>query len=89
MDANTNGQLTSSAALPCSKANRALPSSVRVIEGSAPGVVATDLRICSALTVAARCAGVSVKVTCRPSSESTDPPALTSSVLNHTTKPSP
>ncbi len=71
MEASTNGQLTSSAALPCSTANRAVPSSVRVIDGSAPGAVATDFRIRSAVTVAARCAGVSVRVTCLPSSEST------------------
>ena len=57
-------------------------------EGSAPGAVATDFMICSALTVAARCAGVSVRVTVLPSSESTWPPALSSSVLNHTTTPS-
>ena len=50
--------------------------------------MATDLRICSAVTVAARCAGVSVRVTVLPSSESTWPPALSSSVLNHTTTPS-
>src|SRR5271170_5258884 len=89
MDASAYGQLTSSAALPCSNANLEEPASVRVIDGSAPGAVATDLRICSALTVAARCAGVSVRVTLLPSSESTWPPALSSSVLNHTTTPSP
>src|SRR5580693_2549303 len=89
MDASAYGQLTSSAALPCSNANREVPASVRVIDGSAPGAVATDLRIRRALTVAARCAGVSVKVTLRPSSDSTLPPALSSRVLNHTTKPSP
>ena len=71
MDASTYGQLTSSAALPCSTASRAVPASVRVIDGSAPGAVATDLRIRSAATVAARCAGVSVRVTRRPSSDST------------------
>ena len=85
MDASAYGQLTSSAALPCSNANREVPASVRVIDGSAPGAVATDLRICSALTVAARCAGVSVRVTLLPSSDSTWPPALSSRVLNHTT----
>ena len=88
IEANTNGQLTSSAALPCSRASRAVPSSVWVIDGSAPGAVATDLMICSALTVAARCSGVSVRVTVLPSSESTRPPALSNSVLNHTTRPS-
>ena len=71
MDGSTNGQLTSSAALPCSKARRAVPSSVWVIDGSAPGAVATSLMICSALTVAARCSAVSVSVTVLPSSEST------------------
>ena len=88
IDGSTNGQLTSSAALPCSSASRAVPSSVWVIDGSAPGAVATALMICSALTVAARCSGVSVSVTVLPSSESTWPPALASNVLNHTTRPS-
>ncbi|BCO72223.1 hypothetical protein MINTM008_15580 [Mycobacterium intracellulare] len=89
IDASAYGQLTASAARPCSTANRAVPSSVRVIDGSAPGAVATDLRIRSASTVAARCADVSVNVTRRPSSESTWPPPLASSVLNQTTRPSP
>ena len=71
IDGSTNGQFTSSAALPCSSASRAVPSSVWVIDGSAPGAVATDFMICSALTVAARCSGVSVSVTVLPSSEST------------------
>src|SRR3984885_9128992 len=88
IDASAYGQLTSSAALPCSNASRAVPASDRVTEGSAPGAVATDFMICSALTVAARCAGVSIRVTVPPSSESTCPPALSSSVLNHTTTPS-
>src|SRR6478609_5586587 len=88
IDGSTNGQLTSNAALPCSSASRAVPSSVWVIDGSAPGAVATSLMICSALTVAARCSGVSVSVTVLPSSESTWPPALSSSELNHTTRPS-
>src|SRR3954451_20282545 len=87
-DGSTYGQLTSSAALPCSNANRAVVSSVWVTDGSAPGAVATDLMICSALTVAARCSGVSVSVTVLPSSESTCPPALSSKVLNQTTRPS-
>src|ERR1700761_883122 len=88
MDASAYGQLTSSAAFPCSNASRAVPASVRVTEGSAPGAVATDFMICSALTVAARCAAVSVRVTVLPSSESTWPPALSSNVLNQTTTPS-
>src|SRR5690606_11859779 len=54
----------------------------------APGAVATAFMIDRALTVASRCSGVSVKVTVSPSSESTRPPALASSVLNHTTSPS-
>ena len=87
-DGSTNGQFTSSAALPCSSASRAVPSSVWVIDGSAPGAVATDLMTCSALTVAARCSGVSVRVTVLPSSDSTLPPALVSKVLNQTTRPS-
>ena len=44
IDGSTNGQLTSSAALPCSSASRAVPSSVWVIDGSAPGAVATAFR---------------------------------------------
>src|SRR5271156_1004016 len=88
IDASAYGQLTSSAAFPCSNASRAVPASVRVTEGSAPGAVATDFMICNALTVAVRCAGVSVRVTVLPSSESTWPPALSSSVLNQTTTPS-
>src|ERR1700730_11495531 len=88
IDGSAYGQLTSSAAFPCSNASRAVPASVRVTEGSAPGAVATDFMICNALTVAARCAGVSVRVTVLPSSESTWPPALSSSVLNQTTTPS-
>src|SRR3954471_24465021 len=88
IDGSTNGQFTSSAALPCSSASRAVPSSVWVIDGSAPGAAATAFMICKALTVAARCSGVSVSVTVLPSSESTWPPALSSSELNHTTSPS-
>ena len=88
IDGSTNGQFTSSAALPCSRASRAVPSSVWVTDGSAPGAVATEWMISSALTVAARCSGVSVSVTVLPSSDSTWPPALTSNVLNHTTRPS-
>src|ERR1700757_2318966 len=88
IDGNTNGQFTSSAALPCSSASRDDSSLVWVIDGSAPGAVATSLMICSALTVAARCSGVSVNVTVLPSSERTWPPALASNVLNHTTRPS-
>ena len=65
-----------------------MPSSVCVIDGSAPGAVATDLMMLSALTVAARFSGVLVSVTVLPSSESTCPPALSSNVLNHTTRPS-
>src|SRR5277367_2861527 len=87
IDASAYGQLTSSAAFPCSSASREVPESVRVTEGSAPGAVATDFMICNAVTVAVRCAGVSVRVTV-PSSESTWPPALSSSVLNQTTTPS-
>src|ERR1700682_1436256 len=71
IDGRTNGQFTSSGALPCSSASRAVPSSVWVIDGSAPGAVATSFMTCSALTVAARCSGVSVSVTVLPSSEST------------------
>src|ERR1700758_92806 len=88
IDGNTNGQFTSSAALPCSSASRDDSSVVWVIDGSAPGAVATSLMICSALTVAARCEGVSVNVTVFPSSERTCPPALSSNVLNQTTRPS-
>ncbi|VAZ78647.1 hypothetical protein LAUMK7_04426 [Mycobacterium kansasii] len=53
-EANTYGQLTSRAAFPCSNASRAVPSSARLIDGSAPGAVATDFRTRSAATVAAR-----------------------------------
>src|SRR5262245_2675607 len=88
IDGSTNGQFTSSAALPCSSASRAVPSSVWVMDGSAPGAVATAFMISRALTVAALCSGVSVSVTVLPSSESTCPPALSSNVLNHTTRPS-
>src|SRR6201997_672776 len=88
IDGNTNGQFTSSAALPCSSASRDDSSVVWVIDGSAPGAVATSLMICSALTVAARCEGVSVNVTVFPSSERTWPPALSSNVLYQTTRPS-
>ncbi|SHV17699.1 Uncharacterised protein [Mycobacteroides abscessus subsp. abscessus] len=88
MLAITNGQLISNAALPCSNAKRAVPSSVCVIEGSAPSAVAIDFMVRKAVTVACRCAGVSVNVTVLPSPARTEPPALDSSVLNRTTRPS-
>ena len=49
MDGSTNGQFTSSAALPCSNARRAVPSSVWVIDGSAPGAVAIISLLVAAL----------------------------------------